>query len=183
MRQDRLLTRPFPVSDLPARGRHVSVEASPEECVRIANAFDLEGVDSLSGTYHVTPTGRGAKVKGKVTAKIRQTCVVSLEPFATTIDEPVELAFATALLPGEAGVFDGDTLSISPDDEDPPEPLEGGTIDLGAVTLEFLALGIDPYPRKPGVEFSAESQPGEGEEEKAPSPFAALAKLRRNPPD
>ena len=26
-------------------------------------------------------------------------------------------------------------------------------IDLGALAAEFLALGLDPYPRKPGVAF------------------------------
>ena len=39
-------------------------------------------------------------------------------------------------------------------DEEPPEPLVGGKLDLGAVATEFLLLGIDPYPRKPGVTFA-----------------------------
>ena len=28
-------------------------------------------------------------------------------------------------------------------------------VDLGAVATEFLLLGIDPYPRKPGAVFEA----------------------------
>ena len=32
-----------------------------------------------------------------------------------------------------------------------PETLHGGVVDLGAVATEFLILGIDPYPRKPGA--------------------------------
>ena len=28
-----------------------------------------------------------------------------------------------------------------------------GRVDLGALTAEFLSLGLDPYPEKPGVEF------------------------------
>ena len=37
-----------------------------------------------------------------------------------------------------------------PEADDSPEPLVGGAVDLGAVATEFLVLGIDPYPRKPG---------------------------------
>ena len=36
---------------------------------------------------------------------------------------------------------------------DEPEPLIGGVVDLGAIATEFLILGLDPYPRKPGVVF------------------------------
>ena len=43
---------------------------------------------------------------------------------------------------------------------------------LAAYVVEDLALAIDPFPRKPGVEFEAPDAPGE------PSPFAVLAKLK-----
>ena len=58
-------------------------------------------------------------------------------------------------------------------DEDPPDLIVDGRIDLGALAAEFLALGLDPYPRKPGAAF----EPGE-EEAGRDSPFAALARLR-----
>ena len=46
-------------------------------------------------------------------------------------------------------------------------------IDIGEVAAEFLALALDPYPRKPGVEFAPP-------EEEAPtgSAFGALARLK-----
>ena len=43
-------------------------------------------------------------------------------------------------------------------DEDRPDPVVDGKIDLGAVAAEFFALGLDPYPRKPGVEFVAPAE-------------------------
>jgi hypothetical protein len=58
-------------------------------------------------------------------------------------------------------------------EEDPPDPIIDGRIDLGALAAEFLALGLDPYPRKPGAAFDL----GEAEPERE-SPFAALARLR-----
>ncbi|MGB7126998.1 MAG: DUF177 domain-containing protein, partial [Methylovirgula sp.] len=48
-----------------------------------------------------------------------------------------------------------------------------GMIDVGALAAEFLALGLDPYPKKPGVEFTPVTVP----EESAGRPFDALKKL------
>ncbi len=66
--------------------------------------------------------------------------------------------------PAEAGGAEADASqrrSYCRRDE-PPEPLVGGTVDLGAIATEFLILGIDPYPRKPGAEFDAPPRrPGE----------------------
>ena len=60
--------------------------------------------------------------------------------------------------------------------DDPPEPLTGSSIDLGAIATEFLILGIDPYPRKAGVEFAPPAV-----ENDDPHPFAALAALKNGP--
>ena len=49
-----------------------------------------------------------------------------------------------------------------------PDEIVNGQIDLGALTAEFLALGLDPYPRKPGVDFSYQDPADEKD-----SPFAA----------
>jgi uncharacterized metal-binding protein YceD (DUF177 family) len=111
-------------------------------------------------------------VTGEVHAELTQVCVVSLEPFAATVDEPIDVRFA----PGEAAetarrVKDDETETVEVGDEDPPDPIVDGKIDLGALAAEFLALGLDPYPRKPGVAFDP-PKPQDGRD----SPFAALAK-------
>ena len=56
-----------------------------------------------------------------------------------------------------------------------PEPLIGGVVDLGALATEFLILGLDPYPRKPGAVF----EPPQDREPQG-GPFAALAKLTKD---
>ena len=56
------------------------------------------------------------------------------------------------------------------DDEDAPDPIVDGQIDLGALAAEFMLLGLDPYPRKPGVEFAPPS-----EQDAQDTPFARLA--------
>ena len=46
---------------------------------------------------------------------------------------------------------------------EPPDEIVNGKIDLGAVAAEFLALGLDPYPRKPGVDFDFKDPGGRGD--------------------
>ena len=58
--------------------------------------------------------------------------------------------------------------------EEPPEPLVGGKLDLGAIATEFLLLGIDPYPRKAGAELG----PIRADDGSA-QPFAALEALKK----
>ena len=53
-------------------------------------------------------------------------------------------------------------------------PLIGGAVDLGALAVEFLMLGLDPYPRKPGAVFEEPPQDRKAEA----GAFAALAKLK-----
>ena len=177
MRDDPAFSRKIAVADLPRRGKDFRIEASADELAEIARRFNLPAVEALSGTYHVGPAARGARVRGEVRARLSQTCIVSLQPFEAEIREPVDVAFAAPLEQSGTSDAAGKEISISPDDEDPPEPLIGGKIDLGAVTLEFLALGIDPYPRKPGIEFAPRLV--EDADEKPPSPFAALKALRQ----
>jgi hypothetical protein len=62
---------------------------------------------------------------------------------------------------------------------DPPDPIINGKIDVGSLASEFLALGLDAYPRKPGAQF--QNPDGEPDDEKA-SPFAALARFKKDEP-
>ena len=111
-------------------------------------------------------------VTGRVTANVGQNCVVTLEPLETAIDEPIEVLFAP--VPDEG--TDAHEERRRKTDEELPEPLIEGTIDLGAIACEFLILGIEPYPRKPGVEFTPPEPEPDG-----PHPFAALAALKKAP--
>jgi hypothetical protein len=58
-------------------------------------------------------------------------------------------------------------------EHDPPDELVGDFVDLGSITAEFLALALDPYPRKPGISFESPQAADVRD-----SPFARLAELR-----
>ena len=169
------LSRPFSVAQLPARGTNVTVEASPAEREALARDLDLPAINSLTARLHVTGSPARVHVRGTIRASIVQTCVVTLEPFESELDEEVEVSFR-APLEGEREFGSGEEIEVDPD---APDELLGDRIDLGAITAEFLALGLDPYPRKPGVEFEAAETEGA---ENEGSPFAALARLRKDEP-
>ena len=166
---------PVAVDDIPDSGMHIEIDApAPVRAQVLALVEGLSTVHdlaSLSAVFDLTRRGAKVHVTGHVRARVGQTCVVTLEPMESQVDETVDLTFApTAAGAGEpVGEID-----IRPNDE-PPEALPpGGMLDLGALATEFLALGIDLYPRKSGVEFAPLTV---GED--APKPFAALAALKK----
>jgi hypothetical protein len=160
------LSRPVSVEHLPEGGVEVVVEATPEERAALAKDFKLPAIHALEGRFRLTGTPRRRAPAGAVRARVEQVCVVTLDPFEDDIEEEVEVDFAGAGARASAGDPEGPGY-------EPPDEIAGGHIDLGALTAEFLALGLDPYPRKPGAAFSYEGE-GDGTE----SPFAALKGLK-----
>ena len=157
------LSRPIRVDDLPPDGIEVTLEAAPEEREALARAFKLPAIHALAGTFRLTGTPSHVRVSGRIDATINQICVVTLDPFDSDVQEDVGAEFAAR---GTTSIRRG---------EDPPDEIVNGTVDLGALTAEFLALAVDPYPRKPGVDFTFEAA-----DDPPKSPFAALEKLKRS---
>ena len=179
--------RLFDVRSLKGEARRVDLKATPEECAAVAAVVSLPGIAALSASFRVVPrAGDRTELDGRVVATVTQTCVVSLEPFETAIEQQVELVFAPAAEAiaeprGRGGRAEPEMMLPTPaggndDQEDPPDPIVDDTIDLGAVAVEFMVLGLDPYPHKPGVHF-ADMVIGENDAP-APSAFAALARLK-----
>ena len=163
---------PVAVDDIPDGGLHVEIDAPA--AIRGQVLAVVEGLStvseilSLSGVFDLNRRGSRVHVAGRLRAKVGQTCVVTLEPMQSDIDEPVDLMFA----PSHASRAEAE-IEVSLEGE-PPEPLAGDTVDLGALATEFLVLGIDPYPRKKDVEFAPVTIGEEG-----PKAFAALEALKK----
>jgi uncharacterized metal-binding protein YceD (DUF177 family) len=176
--RDDAFQRPFETDPLPDLGREITIEATEAERAALAAQLDIPAIARLTATFRVRPIAKdGVRVIGEVRGEVTQTCVVSLDPVEETVVEAVDLKFLppAAIEPMKLtkGDDDGEGFDLDPDAEDPPEPLIDNRIDLGVIAAEFLALGLDPYPRKPGVAF-APPEPDEA----LPSPFAALARLK-----
>jgi hypothetical protein len=168
------------VDAIPRDGQTVTIEASPREREALAMIFKLPSIEALTAEFTLTRAPRGeVRVVGDVHGRLNQLCVVSLEPFPAVVDEEVDVRFAS-LAPEVAARRQSDELQIySMADEDDPDPIVDGKIDLGALAAEFFALGLDPYPRKPGVAF----EPPIEEEEDKESPFSALRRASTKIPD
>ncbi len=171
-------SRPFAIDDINANGSLVELEADPEERRHLAERFDLLALDRLVARLVVTRGASGIpiRVKGRLKASVVQRCVVSLEPVASEIDEPVEAEYAPP-------AADGTEEIIHLDQPDPPEPLEGDSLELGELVAQHLSVALDPYPRKKGLEPLDWSEPERKEGGVDPdNPFSALASLRKKRP-
>jgi hypothetical protein len=159
-------SRPIRVEDVPESGLDISIEADPAERAAIAERNGLAGIGELKAEFKVQKLDRAnVKVIGRLTAVISQTCVVSLDPFPSEIAAEIDANFAPAAPSGQGeAAFDG------------PDPIIDGQIDLGALTEEFFVLSLDPYPRKPGVQFDDSILAGDANVKT--SPFEALRNLK-----
>jgi len=174
-----ILSRPYDTAHLPVTGAELEIDASDGQRAALANAYDLLAVEKLVATATLTPAGAGGvTVEGRVVADIVQACVVSLEPVAQHIDEPFSVRFAPQ---GSAAVRNSAAreIAIDPEAPDPPELMDGTTVDVGALAEEMFVLAIDPYPRAPGADLplEPEQQPESAEE----SPFAVLRQVVPRP--
>lgn len=165
-------THAVSVAQLPAGESTLDLAPSPAALKALAAHAGVLDVPELAAHLVLVPDGRGgARVSGRLTARVVQACVVTLEPVEGAIDEQVSLRFSPG--GGREPAKPGAEVEIPHQGEDPPEPVRDGAIDLGATLTELLVLAIDPYPRKPGAAFDpgAVAAPEQ-------SPFAALAKLK-----
>lgn len=167
MKPELPLSRVLPASDIPPGGRTVRIEASAEERKAVAKTLGLPAIASLTANFTAKPSGRDRiAVTGRVRADVTQLCVISAEPLEAHVEEEVELSFSP-----DGVAFD----DMSPDiADDAPDLMENEQIDLGVVAVEFLSLGLEPYPRKPGAVFAPEPIADETR-----NPFSVLRDLKQ----
>ena len=164
------MTLPLPFSE-PVRlhqiGSGVKRTLTPDAPARarIARALDLASLDAFEADVNLLPSAAGWSLSGRVRASAVQTCGLTLEPLPVQIDAPFSLSLSEPI------DEDSEEIIITLEDES-PDVVEDGQIDLGQYAVEQLALHLDPFPRKPGAEFVQPAEPGEI------SPFAVLKQLR-----
>ena len=153
-----------------------TIEASAAERAALAKRLDLVSLERLTATAHLTrPSGSSLiRVTGEFDAQVTQACVVTLEPVKSRIAETFTVHYSVVPLSATGEV------AVDPEDEDPPEPLDRGGIDLGEAVTQQLAVALDPYPRARGarLEESGTGRRGHDEDHEPDSPFAALKALK-----
>jgi uncharacterized metal-binding protein YceD (DUF177 family) len=175
------MSEPLPwthrTTEIPEAGLKVARAATPAELEAVAQTLGILACDKLSADYVVKALGEGRyRMTGKLSARVTQACVVTLEPVEETVAEEVDVTFwpSDDLLPG-SGEEEAEVLSLPE-----IEPIMHGEIEAGRVLFEILSASLDPYPRKPGARFEWEDSAG-GEASATSGPFAALKGLKKKP--
>ena len=172
--------RPLDVSDLPAQGARMSVQATPAERLALCRRFALEDLGALEAKVRIERArdadgGPAIRVQAVLHAEVMQICVVTLKPFPVEVDDEFTILFQFAANMPEGGGGPDDAIA-----EDAPEPLDTPEIDVGELVAQHLALALDPHPRRPDAVLES----GGGEAQipelavRPDSPFAKLGQLK-----
>jgi uncharacterized metal-binding protein YceD (DUF177 family) len=158
------------------------IAATPAECAALAVRFGLVALDRLVASVRLRRIQGGTLVRasGVLDAVVVQSCVVSLEPVPATIRDSFTARFESEASGDDEAEWRwaGVEIDIDPLEEDDPEPIEDGRIDLGEWVAQHLSLALDPYPRAPDAVFKS---PADDRPRPPPaSPLTAgLARWRR----
>ena len=150
----------------------VRLEPDAETREKLAKELKLEALPALSGKLSVRPWLDGAEILGRYSARVVQICGVTLDPFEEELEGEIAIQVVPPGSPHALIESEGSEISLDLDAPDPPDVLQSDEIDLAQYLVEQLVLDLDPFPRKPGVEF--DYKPAVTEE----SPFAVLKRLK-----
>ena len=145
----------------------VAGEAEREALARFADVVRVSAFAARIDLKKLAPNR--FRLDFTLEADVVQACVVSLAevPAHVALRFDRELHFTPALRRTDEGEIE------VPLEDDLPEEIDTLHYDLAAPLIEEFVLGLDSYPRAPGVEFQAP------EGEVAPeSPFAVLKGLK-----
>ncbi len=144
-------SRLLPVAQIGMSEISRTIEATPEECGRLAERLGLQSLIALSATFRITRQAGGDEylAQGRLHARAVRTCVVSLDDFT----EPTDLTFTIRFVTEEAS--EAEALEAPYDYEEGPDEVQfkNDTLDLGEAAVQEYALSLAPYPRKPGAKM------------------------------
>ncbi|ESQ89709.1 hypothetical protein ABAC460_12655 [Asticcacaulis sp. AC460] len=161
--------------DTALRGLKLELTADEERRAVIAQGFGMVSLDALTAHVETRPVSGPVPmvhIKLSLDGNVTQECGVSLEPFSHGLSGDLEIdCIEKARVTNQVVEVGEHELRLN--DLDEPDVISNGQIDLGQYVIEALGEAYDPFARKPGVVFE------EPEVEREPSPFAVLAKLKR----
>lgn len=153
--------------------------ATDAQLAALVDRFGLVAFNSLRAdvTIHSRGNDQGIMLNGHVKADLVQSCIATLEDVPEIVDSPFSLLLVD---PETADRMDADEGYL---DEDQPEydALEGDVVEVGEIIAQTVAISMNPYPRKEGVELTVGNKKdisiNEPELEKE-NPFSVLGKIK-----
>jgi uncharacterized metal-binding protein YceD (DUF177 family) len=162
-------SRLVPLTRLGSEPFRQQITAGAKERVALARRFDLVSLDRLVADVELAREPGGTiLLSAAFEAAFAQECIVTLDPVAGSVAERFHLRY---------GPPDAEAEAAAGDDDPAFEPLYREAIDIGEAVAQECLLALPPFPRAP----DAVVEIGSGIEEEE-SPFAALARLPRRPP-
>ena len=179
-----------PASKIGGDDYNVSFDADERALALLAKRLNILSVEKMAGTATLRRQSDGMTiyVRGTIDAAVTQACVTTLEPVPDTIretfegwflDESQATSFTRALKKKQEEEGVGFDLLPVEDDEFPmiseqeePEPLVGGLVDVGELAAQYLSLALNPYPHS--EKALAEGPLGEAKPLEKASPVEAL---------
>ena len=180
-RSDQDSPHTIAVDDVPAhRPLAVALDLEPEEIAQLAEDIGAVAIGKFRFEGEIAlGTGSEVRLTATLGASVTQSCVVTLNPVRTRIDEKVRRRFAAIDAPTTA------EYHLREDEDVEIDPLTG-RIDLLEIAREALILALPAYPRAEGAALAAQSAAPPGTQpltDEAMRPFAALAALKSKLPD
>jgi hypothetical protein len=172
------LTQTYNLSRLGNAGDTVTFAADTDQRQAIAAWSGVLAIDSFSVSVtlrKLAPTRFGLDFI--LTADVHQACVVTLEPVPAHLETRFsrELLFTgPARRKPEPPAESSTDLVLDAGEEEGSEEIESLHFDLAGPALEEYVLALEPYPRRPGVAFTPQSDASDRPE----SPFAVLKGLK-----
>ncbi len=160
-------------------GETVQMIADKNALEVLAGLAPVERFDSINADLHASRwSNKGILVQGSVQSGFSQMCVATLEPF----DNSLKVDLRRTFVPESEGrrfspVIDDGEIVLDPEDDDLPDIVSGGKVNLWDVVLEELNLEIDPYPRSPGAGDIVVAEGEQPENEATHRPFEGLEGL------
>jgi len=170
----KIFSYPIQIDKLTLAEKTFFLKADENEKAWIAEVFQVEGIKSFEANLSIKKEKNTSLIRvfGTAEAELKQKSIISLEDFFKKYTTEFEVFFDTK------ATYTQIREEFEDINEEAPEPVIDGQIDLAAVAMEQIAILIDDYPRQEGEVFEFESEFDE-ETTNANNPFAVLEKIKK----
>ncbi len=171
----------FDAEKISADGRRIKFALNDEQREVFIKSLDVRDLKVRQTEFLLRPvSGKRFALTGRLSFTVGQDCIVSLDPlsFDHTADINVQFWPEDAVARYYASQSDAE---VDPLDDDEPEQIEAGMVNVGRYLYEFIATSINPYPRKGDVEFNWQDKKHSqtDDDQLSEKPFAVLKILQK----
>lgn len=158
--------------------------ALPDECKEsICQRLNLQSIKSLKANlrFERHAVNKAVHVEGSITADVEQKCVVTMEPVCEQVTDEFEAWYSDKGQTVSFAKARRERMSAQEQDEQPvleeeddPESIVDGKIDIGELIVQYFSLALEPYPRIAGARGNFGDPLEDAPEDTYNNPFAAL---------